>query len=141
MLKKSKEIPFIITLTFLAGFIFIRLAVFLAGSAETSFAEAAKIGDMPEVYFHIGSNIILFGYHIHHFYFGFGLVALAAWFALTGTDFFSRQMLAGFYGFGLGLFMDEIGLLLTWGDYYSRLSYLLSVLLVAIFLNIVFFHF
>ncbi len=140
MLKKSKELPFIITLSFLCGFIFIRLAVFLAGSADTVFAEAAKLGELPDQYFHIGSNIILFGHHIHHFYFGVAMIAVAGWLALVGSEFFTKQVLASIYGFGLGLFMDEIGLLLTWGDYYSRLSYLLSVLLAGIFLNIVFFH-
>jgi len=35
--------------------------------------------------------------------------------------------------------MDEIGLLLTWGDYYSSATYLLSLFLIGIFLNIIFF--
>jgi len=36
--------------------------------------------------------------------------------------------------------MDEIGLLLTWGDYFSGLSYLLSLLLAGLINNIIFFH-
>jgi hypothetical protein len=140
MVRKEKEIPFIVTLSFLAGFIFIRLSVFIAGAAESEFAQAAKMGEMPGVDFHIGRNLILFGYHIHHFYIGFALIAIAGWLALVGTSIFSKRHLAMIYGFGLGLFFDEIGLLLTWGDYYSQLSYLLSLFLVLTFLNIVFFH-
>jgi len=140
MVSKSKEIPFIITLSYLAGFIFIRLSVFIAGAAESEFAQAAKLGELPGVDFYIGQNIILFGYHIHHFYIGIALIALAGWLSLVGTDLLSRKHLAIIYGVGLGLFFDEIGLLLTWGDYYSQLSYLLTIFLAGIFLNIVFFH-
>ncbi|MGM0442193.1 MAG: hypothetical protein ACQEQC_07225 [Elusimicrobiota bacterium] len=140
MIKEKKEIPFVIALSYLLGFLGIRLAVFLAGSAHTEFARAAKISQMPDVSFHIGRNIILFGYHIHHFYFGVILICVAGWFAIAGSEDFSRKALAIMYGLGLGLFFDEIGLLLTWGDYYSSLSYLLSLFLAGIFLNIVFFH-
>ncbi|WP_248662010.1 hypothetical protein [Fuchsiella alkaliacetigena] len=137
--NKRKDIPFLITISYLASFLFIRLAVLIAGSAESEFAEVAKQGLTPEVDFYIGRNIILFGYHVHHFYFGILLIAIAGWLAIVGSSFFSRKQVALLYGTGLGLFMDEIGLLLTWGDYYSSLTYLLSLLLVGIFLNIVFF--
>ncbi|GAB6138197.1 hypothetical protein [Halanaerobaculum tunisiense] len=50
-----------------------------------------------------------------------------------------RDWAALLYGTGLGLFMDEIGLLLTWGNYYSGLTYLLTLLLGGILLNIVYF--
>ena len=38
-------------------------------------------------------------------------------------------------GVGLGLFLDEIGLLLTWGDYYSNTSYIVSLFVLGLFLN------
>ncbi|MCK8816908.1 hypothetical protein MWH28_05910 [Natroniella sulfidigena] len=113
--------------------------VLIAGSAESEFAEVAKQGGVPEVDFYIGRNIILFGYHIHHFYFGVLLIAFAGWIALVGFTFLTRKQTALIYGTGLGLFMDEIGLLLTWGDYYSSLTYLLSLFLIGIFLNFIFF--
>jgi len=47
--------------------------------------------------------------------------------------------MAVMYGIGLGLLIDEIGLLLTWGNYTSSLSYLLGVLLLGVLLNIVYF--
>lgn len=137
--EKRKDIPFIITTSYLAAFLLIRLAVFLAGSAESEFAQAAKEGILPEVDFYIGRNIILFGYHIHHFYIGVLLICVAGWLSITENKRFLKKHLAIIYGAGLGLFFDEIGLLLTWGDYYSRLTYLLSLLLAGIFFNIIFF--
>lgn len=114
--------------------------VFIAGAAKTEFAKAAEMGLTPDVKFSIGRNIILFGYHIHHFYIGIILICIAGWLSIVGSTLFSRKQIAVVYGAGLGLFMDEIGLLLTWGDYYSSLSYSLSIFLAGIFLNILFFH-
>lgn len=137
--NRGKGIPFLITISFLLSFLFIRLIVLLVGSAESEFARVAKHGLRPEVDFYIGRNIILFGYHIHHFYFGILLICVAGWVAIVGSPTLKKKHAAIIYGTGLGLFMDEIGLLLTWGDYYSSLTYLLTILLVAVFLNVVFF--
>ncbi|MFW6381847.1 MAG: hypothetical protein ACOCZ3_04810 [Bacillota bacterium] len=92
-----------------------------------------------EINFYIGRNIILFGYHIHHFYFGILLMGIAGWMSIVGVSYISGKKLALIYGTGLGLLMDEIGLLLTWGDYYSSLSYLLGIFLLGIFLNLIYF--
>ena len=134
--KKDKSIPFIISSSYLLTFLFIRLAVMIAGSAGSAASSAAKTGDIQ---FYIGSNIILFGYHIHHLYIGIALIALAGWFSINKTEFVDRRDNALVYGIGLGLFMDEIGLLLSWGDYWHSTTYLLSLLLGGIFLNIIFF--
>jgi len=107
----------------------IRLAVYLVGAAHTDFARVAEMGLLPETRFHIGRNIILFGYHVHHFYIGILLIGIAGWKAIVGSSRLTRKHIAMIYGAGLGLFMDEIRLLLTWGDYFSSLSYLLSLLL------------
>ncbi|ADQ15194.1 hypothetical protein [Halanaerobium hydrogeniformans] len=134
--KSDKSIPFIITSSYLLSFLFIRLAVIIAGAAGSAASQAAKAG---EIRFYIGTNIILFGYHIHHLFIGIFLIALAGWFAIVGSDYFDRRDTALMYGIGMGLFMDEIGLLLSWGDYWSSTTYLLSLLLGGIFLNIIFF--
>jgi hypothetical protein len=136
---RAKDIPFLITISYLASFLAIRTMVYLAGAAHTEFAQAAKMGLPPGAKFSIGRNIILFGYHIHHFYIGIALICIAGWLSIAGSAALSRKRLAVLYGAGLGLFMDEIGLLLTWGDYFSGLSYLLSVFLAGVFLNIIFF--
>lgn len=138
--KTGREIAFIIVLSYLISFLVIRFLVFIAGAADTEFAKAAEQGLTPGVRFSVGRNIILFGYHIHHFYIGIFLICIAGWLSLVGSSRFSRKRTAVIYGTGLGLFMDEIGLLLTWGDYYSSLSYSLSIFLAGIFLNILFFH-
>ncbi|MFW5997043.1 MAG: hypothetical protein ACOCQP_03415 [Lentisphaeria bacterium] len=135
----DKGIPFIITIWYLISFLSIRLLVVIAGSAESEFAHVALQGGAPEVRFYIGRNIILFGYHIHHFYFGLLLLCIAGWISIAGVTKLHRRHLAVMYGIGLGLLMDEIGLLLTWGEYYSSLTYLLSLFVIGIFLNIMFF--
>lgn len=134
-----REIPFLITIAFLLSFLAIRALVLIAGSAETEFAAAAKLGGRPDARFSIGRNVILFGYHVHHFYFGVLLIGFAGWAAIVDVAWLSRRQMALVYGVGLGLFMDEVGLLLTWGDYYSSLTYLLSLFLAGLFLNLVFF--
>ncbi|PRX18816.1 hypothetical protein BX659_1417 [Orenia metallireducens] len=137
--KEEKTIPFLITISYLASFLLIRLMVLIAGSAESKFAQVAKEGLSPNTTFYIGRNIILFGHHIHHFYFGILLIAIAGWIAIVRSSILNRRHAAIIYGMGLGLFMDEIGLLLTWGNYYSGLTYLLSLFLIGLFLNIIFF--
>ena len=123
--EKDKSIPFIISSSYLLTFLFIRLAVIIAGSAGSAASTAAKTGDIQ---FYIGTNIILFGYHIHHLYIGIVLIALAGWFSITKTASTDTKDNALMYGIGLGLFMDEIGFLLSWGDYWHSTTYLLSLL-------------
>ena len=106
------------------------MAVWLAGSAQ---------GLSAGKYFYIGRNVILFGYHIHHFYFGFIMICYAAWNAIVNTEKMDRNLMAIIFGAGLGLFMDEIGMLLTWGRYHNRLTLVLSFALAIVFLNIIFF--
>ncbi|MBS3736033.1 hypothetical protein KGY72_02530 [Candidatus Bipolaricaulota bacterium] len=112
--------------------------VIVAGSANSEIAQIVK-GGSTLTHFHIGRNIILFGYHIHHFYFGILLMGIAGWLAIAGRTDISKEKLALIYGAGLGLLMDEIGLLLTWGDYASTLSYLLGVFLLGIIFSLIYF--
>ena len=129
MIIIHRQIPFLITISYFISFVFIRLAVLLAGSAQ---------GLSADKYIYIGRNIILFGYHIHHFYIGFVLICYAAWMAIVHTEKMDRKLMAVLFGAGLGLFMDEIGMLLT-GSYHNQLTFLLSTLLAIMLLNIVFF--
>lgn len=136
--RKAEETPYLITLSYLLSFATIRTLVHLVGSINSPIAQTVKESSSL-THFHIGRNIILFGYHIHHFYFGIILIAVAGWMSITNSDKISNRSLAIIYGIGLGLLMDEIGLLLTWGSYTSSLSYLLGVLLLGIILNIIYF--
>ena len=56
------------------------------------------------------------------------MVALTGWLAIVGkrTDRLDRAY-ALVYGLGLGLIGDEVGLLLTFGNYYSELTYQIFV--------------
>lgn len=125
----KRQIPFLITISYLLFFVLIRLFVALAGSAR---------GLAPDEYFYIGRNVILFGYRIHHFYFGIALICYAAWVAIVHTETMDRRFAAILFGAGLGLFMDQIGMLLT-GSYYSSITIWISMLLAVILLNLAFF--
>ncbi|MFO7814885.1 MAG: hypothetical protein R6V14_04010 [Halanaerobiales bacterium] len=134
----NKKLPFITGISYLLSFIFIRLTVLIAGSVKNETVMAIKEGIINKN-FYIGRNIIIYGYHIHHFYFGIFLMAVAGWLAIMGNKRFSKVKLAIMYGAGLGLFMDEIGMLLSEGDYFSPLSYLLGIFLLGILINIIYF--
>src|SRR6056297_3067589 len=138
MSNNNKRLPFIIGSSYLLSFIFIRMMVIIAGSVKHENVIAIKEGAV-KTKLYIGRNIIINGYHIHHFYFGVLLLAVAGWLSITRNKYFSKVKLAIMYGVGLGLFMDEIGMLLSEGNYYSRLSYLLGVLLLGILINIIYF--
>ncbi len=135
---RNRKTPFLVAVSYLVSFISIRLMVIIAGSANSEIARVVKEGASWTT-FYIGRNIVLFGYHIHHFYFGILLIAIAGWLAITGSRKINKEKLAVIYGLGLGLLMDEIGLLLTWGNYASSLSYLLGVFLLGILLTVVYF--
>ena len=60
--------------------------------------------------------------HFHHFWYGLGMVTLVGWLGIA----FNRPRLVRTYaiifGLGAGLIGDEVGLLLTFGDYQSSLT-------------------
>ena len=45
------------------------------------------------------------------------------------------------YGGGLGLLIDEMGLLLTWGNYWAKQSYVFGVIVIVIFLSIILYEY
>lgn len=112
--------------------------VIIAGSVNNETAIAIKEGTINSKLY-IGRNIIIYGYHIHHYFFGVLLIAAAGWLAIVGSTYLSKERLSIIYGIGLGLFMDEIGMLLTEGDYYTSLSYLLGLLLLGFLAIIIYF--
>src|SRR5438552_15161190 len=60
--------------------------------------------------------------HFHHFWYGLGMITLVGWLGIA----FNRPRLVRTYaiifGLGSGLIGDEVGLLLTFGDYQSSLT-------------------
>lgn len=71
--------------------------------------------------------VVTAGIHFHHFWYGLGMVALAGWLGIVSTIPAHRRVYSLIFGFGGGLIGDEVGLLLTLGDYYSTLTYVFFV--------------
>jgi hypothetical protein len=65
--------------------------------------------------------------HFHHFWYGLALIAIAGWLGLTRRGERLDRIYAILYGIGAGFIGDEIGLLLTFNNYYSELTYVFFV--------------
>ena len=61
--------------------------------------------------------------HIHHFWYGIGLLSVAGWIAIAWRTERLSRLCAVLYGLGAGFVGDEVGLLLTFGDYGTELTY------------------
>lgn len=62
------------------------------------------------------------GIHFHHFWYGLAMVVFAGWVGIALSQERLGRDLAIIFGLGAGLIGDEIGLLLTFGDYTSNLT-------------------
>ncbi len=65
-----------------------------------------------------GENI-----HFHHFWYGLAMVSAAGWLGITVRSERYDRLFAIVYGLGAGFIGDEIGLLLTFRNYQSELTY------------------
>ena len=63
------------------------------------------------------------GIHFHHFWYGIAMISLAGWLGIVWRDNRFDRVFAIVYGLGAGFIGDEVGLLLTFGNYQSELSY------------------
>jgi hypothetical protein len=113
------ELQFIITLSFLITFTVSRAIVVFSGESK------------PSLELWIGN------YHIHHFFIGILLLAISGWIGLVGNQKKYKYTSSALYGGGLGLLIDEIGLLITWGNYWAKQSYVFGVIVIVIFLSII----
>jgi|SRR5215831_657352 len=62
------------------------------------------------------------GIHFHHFWYGLGMVVGSGWAGIATNDARLSRILAIVFGLGTGLIGDEVGLLLTFGNYDSNLT-------------------
>jgi hypothetical protein len=78
-------------------------------------------------------NVVLVsgGLHIHHFWFGIALLAAGGWLGISYNHKEIDMLAAIIYGVGGGLIADEVGLLLTFEDYWSGLTWTFTIVLVA----------
>ena len=61
--------------------------------------------------------------HIHHFWFGIASMAVGGWLGINYDHKEIDTLAAILYGVGGGLIADEVGLLLTFGDYWNGLTW------------------
>ncbi len=71
--------------------------------------------------------VVQSGVHFHHFWYGLALLALSGWLGIVRRGERLDRLYALIYGLGAGFIGDEIGLLLTFGNYYSELTYVFLV--------------
>lgn len=89
----------------------------------------------------ISPDVVLVGngLHIHHFWFGIIMLAIGGWLGISYNEARIDRLAAVIYGAGGGLIGDEVGLLLTFGNYWTDLTYtILVVFLVSAFTLVVF---
>ncbi len=67
-------------------------------------------------------TVVRGGIHFHHFWYGLAMVISAGWLGITLNNERMGRNLAIVFGIGAGLIGDEVGLLLTFGDYTSNLT-------------------
>jgi hypothetical protein len=71
------------------------------------------------------------GIHFHHFWYGLAMVVSTGWLGITLSNERMGRNLAIIFGLGAGLIGDEVGLLLTFGDYRSNLTEIFFVAAIA----------
>jgi hypothetical protein len=72
------------------------------------------------------------GIHFHHFWYGLIMVAVAGWLGIVYTRHRFNRTYAVVFGLGGGLIGDEVGLLLTLGDYNNDLTLFVFVIIVTV---------
>ncbi len=122
--NRRDEIPFIVFFSFLVTFLLARLTVRLVYQQV-----------LPGSLF-----LNVKGVHVHHYNYGFFLLAVSGLWSLLDTKRRRLDIAALIYGIGLGLAVDEFGMFLRLrDDYYTRISYDAVVVVGALLLSIAYF--
>jgi preprotein translocase subunit SecG len=82
-------------------------------------------------------GVFVRGIHIHHFWFGVALLAIGGWLGIIYEGERITRIAAILFGAGGGLFGDEAGLLLTFGNYWTNITYTLVIVFLAIALMMI----
>jgi hypothetical protein len=80
------------------------------------------------------------GIHVHHFWYGLIMLVIGGWLGISYADERVDRVAAILFGAGGGLIGDEVGLLLTFEDYWSGITFsfvigFVSVASILILLN------
>jgi len=78
------------------------------------------------------------GFHIHHFWYGMCMLAVGGWLGISYDHDRIRRIAAIIFGAGGGLIGDEVGLLLTFGDYWIGITYTLVIVFLTLATLLVF---
>ena len=116
---------FVVFISFVVGFVGARTVVVAAGLVGEETTRGSFLG-LPIHQLDFGAV------HIHHYFYGFLTLAVIGWIAVF-RDGYSKRLVAVLYGLGMGVFLDEVGMLLTEGAYFSRSTYFAVILFVAVF--------
>lgn len=122
---ERRDTPFLVLVSFLATLALARAFVLATGAASTT-TETANT---------VGRNLIIGGYHIHHFFYGFALICVAAWMAIQYPTRNVPRIAALIFGAGLGLAVDEVGYFLGGEqNYFDRTTYFIALMVILILL-------
>ena len=75
--------------------------------------------------------VVTGGIHFHHFWYGLAMIVGAGWLSIVSNHPQFDRVYAIVFGLGAGLVGDEVGLLLTLGNYQSGLTYVFFVSILA----------
>jgi len=70
--------------------------------------------------------------HIHHFWYGILMMAIGGWLGISYNDERIDRLAAVIFGAGGGLIGDEAGLLLTFENYWTGLTYTIITVFLAV---------
>ncbi|HJX24223.1 MAG TPA: hypothetical protein VJ574_07480 [Candidatus Bathyarchaeia archaeon] len=103
------------------------LSVLALVSFISSFLVARAFTTLNPNYVLIGG-----GFHIHHFWYGLAMLAVGGWLGISYHSERIDRVAAILFGVGGGLIGDEVGLLLTLGDYWTEITYTLIIVFLAL---------
>jgi hypothetical protein len=80
---------------------------------------------IARVFTTLNPNTVLIGggIHIHHFWYGLVMLAIGGWLGINYKSERVDRLAAILFGAGGGLIGDEVGLLLTFGNYRTEITY------------------
>ena len=99
---------------------------------------AAFVGARTFTTFFPETVVVSGGIHFHHFWYGLVMVFAAGWLGIGDVRPAYNRAYALVFGLGWGLIGDEVGLLLTFGNYRSQLTYFFVVGAVSFALLVIF---
>jgi len=98
------------------------LALLTLVSFVTSFLAARAFATVAPT-----TVVVSGGIHLHHFWYGLVMLVASGWLSIVSNHPQYDRVFAIVFGLGAGLVGDEVGLLLTLGNYQSGLTYVFFV--------------